>query len=193
MSGAQDHYIGAGMDDYVSKPIQPIVLLAKLAELALEMPLAAADSNDETESRAESEAIALTVIDATCLATLDSMMEPEDVREFLQLYLDQTDARVDRILQFSSEGDLSAVAREAHTLVGTSGNVGAKQVSTLARSLEEACKAGDCDAAKDYVASLRQASGAASTALRARLAGNSGPVIPAGETGRDGDQALLNA
>jgi len=37
MSGARDQYIAAGMDDYVSKPVNPTTLLAKLAEFALTM------------------------------------------------------------------------------------------------------------------------------------------------------------
>ena len=34
MSGAREHYLEAGMDDYISKPIQPDVLFAKLDALA---------------------------------------------------------------------------------------------------------------------------------------------------------------
>jgi CheY-like chemotaxis protein len=34
MSGAKEQYLGAGFDDYITKPIQPAVLLGKLAELA---------------------------------------------------------------------------------------------------------------------------------------------------------------
>jgi CheY-like chemotaxis protein len=33
MSGAKEQYLGSGFDGYVTKPIQPAVLLAKLAEL----------------------------------------------------------------------------------------------------------------------------------------------------------------
>ena len=34
MSGAKEQYLGGGFDDYITKPIQPPILLAKLAELA---------------------------------------------------------------------------------------------------------------------------------------------------------------
>src|SRR5262249_37640822 len=34
MSGAKEQYLSAGFDDYVTKPIEPAILFAKLAELA---------------------------------------------------------------------------------------------------------------------------------------------------------------
>jgi signal transduction histidine kinase/DNA-binding response OmpR family regulator len=169
MSGAEEQYIEAGMNDYVSKPIRPIVLLGKLEELAL-----ATSGNSVPDDRRDAQQDPRDVgrdsaIDAAKLASLETIMEAEDVREFLLLYLEQTDQRIDRILALSSAGDMTDVAREAHALVGTAGNVGANQVSNLARSLEEACKKGKLDAASLFVAALNQASAVASTELRARL------------------------
>ena len=49
MSGAREQYLEAGMDDYVSKPIEPAILLAKLEAIAPRSAAAAADARASTD------------------------------------------------------------------------------------------------------------------------------------------------
>jgi len=169
MSGAREQYIQAGMDDYVSKPIEPNVLLGKIEEIAeraarRESPAALPTPSDTTGTASVS-----APIDRTKLDALENMMAPEDMREFLQLYLTQADQRVSRILSLAAAGDLGSAAREAHTLVGTAGNVGARRVSELARSIEEACKKGDETRAGRFVGELGEAASVTSVELQSWL------------------------
>jgi CheY-like chemotaxis protein/HPt (histidine-containing phosphotransfer) domain-containing protein len=170
MSGAKEQYLEAGMNDYVSKPIDPNVLLAKLAGIALSteprMP-AIADRKAEREDRPAGEQPA---IDPVRLETLKSVMSPEEVHEFIDLYLGQTDERLARIEAFMDSADLEKTAREAHAMIGGAGNVGAMRVCDLARSLEEACKAGDRMSAVHHAKSLDEASRLASAELRGSIA-----------------------
>jgi len=176
MSGAREQYIEAGMNDYVSKPIEPAILLGKINEIAERLkttqpktaPVPSVASAPAAEAPPAGEPI-----DTDKLATLESMMSPEDVREFLQLYLSQADQRVSRIQSLSAGGELVATAREAHTLVGTAGNVGARRVSELARSIEEACKAGDAERAGRFVNQLGEVASATSLGLKSWLDGKS--------------------
>ena len=180
MSGAREEYLEAGMNDYVSKPIQPAALLTKLAEIApaqrVVQPDTPAPGVTSLEFSRAPDISANSAIDYACLDTLKTMMEPADLREFLQLCLDQGSERVSHIQALWSKGDLGSVAKEAHTLVGTAGNVGANRVSELARSIEEACKASDREAADRFVGLLPEASRLASDALRnwldSQLSGN---------------------
>jgi hypothetical protein len=69
--------------------------------------------------------------------------------------------------------DLAAIARSAHVLVSTAGNVGAIVVSRGARRLMEACRKHDRASVEAGVGELQLAHRAASDALRAWLAARS--------------------
>jgi CheY-like chemotaxis protein/HPt (histidine-containing phosphotransfer) domain-containing protein len=168
LSGAREEYIAAGMNDYISKPVDQTILLAKLQEIGQridgrESPLATAVEPD-TESAGDSErAFAADGVDITCLETLNSVMEPNEVREFLEMYLAEAAERVSRMVAMR---DFATLGREAHALIGMSGNVGATRMSELARSVELACKEGDLVAAQSALEPLKTALAAATNGLR---------------------------
>jgi HPt (histidine-containing phosphotransfer) domain-containing protein len=64
---------------------------------------------------------------------------------------------------------LGELGREAHSLAGCTGNVGATRLSRLARELEAACKAGDHGAAAGLSMRVVAASTEAVAAVRACL------------------------
>ncbi len=174
LAGAREEYLAAGMNDYVSKPVDQTVLLSKLLELARGLDEAdgivlvagpeagpAADAWDDLDST-----LAAAGIDSSCLDTLISVMEPAEVRDFLEMYLGEAEERMARM---TAAGDLKAIVGDAHALVGTSGNVGASQVSDLARSVEIACKTGDAEAARRLLPELAGALDSTSDALNAWL------------------------
>jgi PAS domain S-box-containing protein len=137
LSGAREEYIAAGMDDYISKPVDPAVLNAKLFEVAARIsdPTAA-----EPQPEPLGDVLSGAGIDVGCLDTLNAVMEPLEVRDFVQMYLDEAGERIARM---RNEHDKAILARDAHALVSTSGNVGALRVSELARSVEIACSTGE--------------------------------------------------
>ena len=173
MAGAKDEYLAAGMDDYLSKPLNPAMLISKLGDLALALKkpargpaLAAAASANTSPADAPTE---IGILDGGRLSLLESVMPPESLREFLGLFLEQTEERAARIQAASAEGDLAALGREAHSLLGAAGNVGAVDVSRLAEALETACRAGERAAAERLGGELVAAADLAAAALRAWL------------------------
>ena len=60
--------------------------------------------------------------------------DPELVIDLIQMFLDDGPAKVEAITKGLAEGDLEKVERAAHSLKGTSGNLGA-------RMLQESCEA----------------------------------------------------
>ncbi|HPB31715.1 MAG TPA: Hpt domain-containing protein [Candidatus Sumerlaeota bacterium] len=63
-------------------------------------------------------------------------------REMLDLFLSEFTKRIDRIAGSISEGNSEIIRREAHTLAGSSANMGADYLGDLARDIEHAAREG---------------------------------------------------
>ena len=169
LAGAREEYLAAGMDDYVSKPVDQTVLLSKLLELARRLDQAEGIVTSEVAGAGTvdlDDTLNAAGIDCTFLETLTAVMEPAEVKDFLEMYLEEAEQRMSRM---ATARDLEAIVGDAHALVGTSGNVGASQVSELARSVEIACKRGDEAAARRLLPELAGALDTTSGALNAWL------------------------
>ena len=171
MAGAREEYLAAGMDDYVSKPVSPEILLSKLADLGM----ATKARPPKADAPAASQATGTTspnhpALDPERLKMLEEMLPSEDLRGLLDMYVINTNERIATIRSLAKSGDLAALAKEAHTLIGTSGNVGAARASEMAATLETACKTGKADEVPGRVAALDDALTAAIDAILAWLA-----------------------
>jgi CheY-like chemotaxis protein/HPt (histidine-containing phosphotransfer) domain-containing protein len=154
MAGARDEYLAAGMDDYLSKPLEPAALFAALARLA--NPSATASSSQKTPPAdtelhgAEKEAdvdelleSGIAILDPVRVATLERVLPTVELIEFVRMFLESLGGLASRIHPLLTGLEFEELCREAHALAGTAGNVGALQVSHWARELEHACKKRD--------------------------------------------------
>jgi len=156
MSGVCEEYLAAGMDGYVSKPFQPATLLAKLGKIS---------SNWVPQLSAPVSAVSQT-LDLSILEILEGNMPGDGIADFILLYLNSVETHLRQIDACAVARDFDGVARQAHILVSTAGNLGASETSMLARDLEQACheQAGRVPSA---ITRLREASGASALVLRA--------------------------
>jgi CheY-like chemotaxis protein len=171
MTGARQEYLDAGMNDYISKPVQADVLLAKLAQIAVTLPARrkeapAATSEAERQTAAAQQ---LPVFETQAVASLLSVLDLPELRALLLAYVRDTGSQIGAIMEMSLANDFSGTAREAHMIVSTAGNIGAEQVSHLARALEHACRERDGASVRLLVEELNMASIAASEAVRTWL------------------------
>ena len=170
LSGAREEYLEAGMDDYVSKPIDPALLLTKLADIAEKYQIVGTRPPAALAAPAHSDDLAALLaranIDRHSLDTIASVMTPADIAEFLQSYFSDADHRISEMLRQIAADDLDAASRNAHALVSTAGSVGAMRVSQLARSVEDACKAADNTLAGEFLKQLQAASALSGVALK---------------------------
>jgi two-component system sensor histidine kinase/response regulator len=129
MPGDRERCIAAGMDDYLSKPIERARLAAILAKW---VPLRPAAS----------------------LPTEPTPAPGVSPRELTALFLEDAPARVAELEAAARQGDRDALRRAAHQLKGTAATVGATDVARSAAELERAAAGSPLDAVSDLLATL---------------------------------------
>lgn len=149
MAGAKQLCLDAGMDDYVSKPIDSSMLLSKLEDIARNgRPARAQDDAPAPQPTREP-------FDLARLEALRNVFAPSEFSEQLTLLLETFAVNLDRIGGNLETGKFKEVAQDAHDLVSIAGNFGARRVSEVARQLEHACRQSEGATAANRYAELR--------------------------------------
>jgi CheY-like chemotaxis protein/anti-sigma regulatory factor (Ser/Thr protein kinase) len=130
----------AGMDAYVTKPIDVRVLRA----LLLEDPTV--EQSPPRGGLAPVSTSLEAALDPTTLATVESL-GASFVGEMVTLFLSSASERVPRLRSAIARGELRAVAALAHELRGSSATVGAVQLERACDRLEASAGAGNLEEA----------------------------------------------
>ena len=104
------------------------------------------------------------------LRQLTSPGEPDVLREVLQLFQGELPTRISALEAALSAGDLAGAGRAAHSIKGSSGNVGARALYAACKEVEDAARTGRLPAAREAMAKLRDESGRVLEAVRGLLA-----------------------
>jgi signal transduction histidine kinase/CheY-like chemotaxis protein len=131
MAGARAEYLAAGMNDYITKPVDSKVLLAKLADLPTQGKKTAAPIDDKSAPQ---------VLDDQKVAELEMVLSVKQVAELFRLFLAEAAAQVNGFKTAHGGGRTAEAARAAHTLVSMAGNLGAMETCAAARAYEQAVK-----------------------------------------------------
>ncbi|MDX9911449.1 MAG: ATP-binding protein [Phycisphaerales bacterium] len=137
----QEKCIRAGMDNYLTKPIEKSTLARALAE-AFKIPLGpAAGSSPASEMNApttidnpqrhpESHAISWGVVIQRC------MQDESMVTQLLTLFEQATLSDLERLTEAVRSGRANLVSEIAHAIAGSAAQVGAEHMARIARSIE---------------------------------------------------------
>ncbi len=95
-------------------------------------------------------------LDRETIATLFEMGcgDAEWIEDLLRLYVSDTVDRIGQARGLVASGDATALRALAHTLKGTSANVGARRMQSLCSALETMAKNNDLSLAADQVAGI---------------------------------------
>jgi len=166
MKGAEQQCRDAGMDDYLTKPLDRALLGETVdRHLARSSP----ESNIVESIRRSPE----TPLDSDAPVDWEQFMttmdgDQEGAQELVRLFIDSGDAALRDISAALGRGDLAAVGSAAHSFKGSSASIRARSASAAAARLEEAARAGATDRISQLEEQLRREAGRAMEYLRAR-------------------------
>jgi two-component system, sensor histidine kinase and response regulator len=154
VKGDEARCLAAGMDAYVSKPIDPVVLIEtvdRLIEGAKAEVRAPAPQRPVSEPAPATGDLVYPDLLRRCMG------QAEIAADILGLFESDLPERINAVEQSVAELDASALAGAAHALKGSAANVSAEALRSLAEGLEGMAHAGDMARAALMVSELRAA------------------------------------
>lgn len=146
--------LDSGMDDYLSKPVDRKLLLQTMLKW-LDRARDAGGGAEVSEARLPAAAAAAPeparqdgadrgkpALDMEIVQDLQEMMG-SGYRELIRIYLEDSPKLLTQIRSAISAEDSAALVTPAHTLKSSSANLGALQVSDIAKRMEKSARSGE--------------------------------------------------
>ena len=150
-----DEWRDCGMIDFVTKPINRKQVNEKLEHWT-----------SQTADKAQASRAIPSSVEVERLADLADAMGWDTVAELVELFIEASGQSVEAICAALAAGDLIKAGKEAHTLKGSSSNVGAVTLQAVCQALLETCHHGDLAASRALIRPIETATAAAVAPLR---------------------------
>lgn len=175
MRGDRERCLAAGMDDYVSKPIDPQAFLDTVWRWLQQGTVSNGPSPDDGTCTERDE---LPTLDEASVARLGGIMPPGELPALLEGWIRKSDCAIGMMRGLACAGAFTELARVAHDLAGVAGIIGIGRVGRHASLLDDACSVGNAVEVMRCVGLLEEEWPWARDALRGQVArGMASPPI----------------
>jgi two-component system sensor histidine kinase/response regulator len=169
MAQDREECLNAGMDDHLSKPFSMQTLQDMLDRWMPKAPAAQAKAAEPAEP---APGRAGEVLDRRVLDQLSKVLtngKPELLSRVINLYLVESPKLMQKLKQAAVASDALEIARSAHSLKSSSGNVGAKVLSRYCADIEASARGADTEEARRILAKIETEHGRVQRALSAEF------------------------
>jgi CheY-like chemotaxis protein len=153
MRGDRERCLKAGMDDYISKPIDATELFGVLKRWLLEADRSPASSAEKSTFGATSVA---DIHVTERLNLFEQEFSAAMVVRLIDKFLPDTAQRLADLRGAIEAADAQAVARAAHGLKGSYGNIGSEEAANLCLQLEQEARSGSVRSADGRLERLEE-------------------------------------
>jgi two-component system sensor histidine kinase/response regulator len=151
MKGDRERCLEAGMDGYISKPINKTALLSVIGDAMRPRP----DMEMHREWSDGAGPARGTALRLDTGGLLERLGGDEGLfHEVIEIFLEEAPKSLERLRAALDAGDGEATERIAHSMKGELGYLGVEEVSQQARELEESGRNGDMERARRILASF---------------------------------------
>ncbi|MDD7804853.1 MAG: response regulator [Endozoicomonas sp. (ex Botrylloides leachii)] len=140
MEGDKEKCIASGMDDYLTKPVKPELLVARITQWLGSQSIDLKSKQEATNRNSPSNEkilIEKDILDNQTLMMLKELME-EEFPVLLNSYIEDAPKLLLDIKLSSKNADIEVLTRAAHTLKSSSFNIGARKLGEMAKKIEVA-------------------------------------------------------
>ncbi|HEY9713902.1 MAG TPA: response regulator, partial [Chroococcales cyanobacterium] len=155
MAGDRERCIGAGMDDYVPKPIDKNFLQAKINQW---LRTDVSYHTDKTRRKVLRSRATLTLVDnePLNLKELEDFYGMDQMSEMLEIFVKHVEDMLKRLRPMVRDEQSKAAAGVAHELKASCASIGAKQLAKLCLYLEQALGQHDWIEAEETLTSFER-------------------------------------